>query len=46
MSGTLEAMLDLSAHRQGYRNAVLAEADGNINLCCCCSCSCGHAIAF
>jgi hypothetical protein len=33
----LEELLDLSAHRFGYRDAQLAD-DGD--LCCCCSCSC------
>jgi hypothetical protein len=35
---TLEEMLDLTVHRRGYRDAVLAST---INICCCCSCCCG-----
>ena len=31
-------LLDLDAHRSGYRDAALAD----IALCCCCSCCCGH----
>ncbi len=32
----LEDLLDLTASRKGYRNAVLADG---YTLCCCCSCS-------
>jgi hypothetical protein len=35
--GTLAELLDLTAVRKGYRDAVTA----NTALCCCCSCSCG-----
>jgi hypothetical protein len=38
MLSSLEDLLDLTASRKGYRNAVLAD-DGGLVLCCCCSCS-------
>jgi hypothetical protein len=37
MRTTLEEMLDLTASRKGYRDALLAVADSTA-LCCCCSC--------
>jgi hypothetical protein len=36
MVSTLEDLLDLTASRKGYRNALLASTPP---LCCCCSCS-------
>lgn len=39
MNATLEEMLDLTAHRRGWRSAALATT---INICCCCSCCCGQ----
>ena len=36
MPSTLEDLLDLTASRKGYRNALLAEVPP---LCCCCCCS-------
>jgi len=37
MSSDLEALLDLTVSRKGYRNAILA--DVGLVICCCCSCS-------
>jgi hypothetical protein len=34
----LDELLDLSAHRFGYRDAQLA--DDSDDVCCCCSCCC------
>jgi hypothetical protein len=37
MLTNVEDLLDLTASRKGYRNALLA--DVGVVLCCCCSCS-------
>lgn len=42
MPAMLDEMLDLTAHRKGYRDATLAVT---INVCCCCS-SCSHVSFF
>jgi len=36
MAPNLEVLLDLTASRKGYRQAVLADSAGQ--ACCCCSC--------